>query len=394
MVKDFSEEAQEFIKWQKQLIKITKDKNMEPHHHPSKILMTADTIGGVWTYALELTRALEQTGTQVAMATMGGRLSDEQREEVAKISNLTVYESDYKLEWMDNPWQDVEKAGEWLLQLRDEIQPDIIHLNGMVHGSLDWGKPVVVVVHSCVLSWWKAVKDEEAPKEWDTYKELVKKGLQAADTVIAPTQAMLHQAEELYGPFKRSSVIYNGRAQHNFQFGRKEPFVFSLGRVWDEAKNISMLAHIASDLQWPVYIAGDDKHPATGKTIELENVHFLGKLTNKEVSDWLSRASIYALPAKYEPFGLTILEAAMSGCALVVGKTESQAEIWGNAAKYADPNSADELRDTVNNLIEDEFSRNIMSCRSVKRSHNYTADQMAQDYNHVYRQLLSTSVTV
>jgi glycosyltransferase involved in cell wall biosynthesis len=367
---------------------------MELHHYPSKILMTADTVGGVWTYSLELARALEQAGTQVAVAVMGGRMTEEQQAEAATISNLTVYESDYKLEWMDNPWNDIEKAGEWLLQLRDEVQPDIIHLNGMAHAALDWGKPVVVVVHSCVLSWWKAVKEADAPKEWNKYKELVTKGLQAADVVVAPTQAMMHQAEELYGPFKKSSVIYNGRGQHHFQFGRKEPFVFSMGRVWDEAKNISMLAHIASELKWPVYIAGDDKHPATGKTIELENVHFLGKLTNKEVSDWLSRASIYALPAKYEPFGLTILEAAMSGCALVVGKTESQAEIWGNAAKYTDPNNADELRDTINSLIDDEFCRNIMACRAVKRSHGYTADQMAQDYTHIYRQLVNTPVAV
>jgi glycosyltransferase involved in cell wall biosynthesis len=187
--------------------------------------------------------------------------------------------------------------------------------------------------------------------------------------------------------------VYNGRGQHHFQFGRKEPFVFSMGRVWDEAKNISMLAHIASELQWPVYIAGEEKHPDTGKQVELENVHFLGHLTNKEVSDWLSRASIYALPAKYEPFGLTVLEAAMSGCALVVGKTESQAEIWGNAARYVDPQNADELRDTISNLINDEFCRNIMACRAVKRSHGYTSDQMAQDYGYLYGQLIKSPVT-
>ena len=355
---------------------------------PSKILMTADTVGGVWTYALELIKSLEPFGTQVALATMGAPLSQDQRNEIKDISNLTLYESSYKLEWMDNPWEDVVDAGEWLLKLNEEIQPDLVHLNGMAHGNLDWGRPVVVVVHSCVLSWWKAVKDEEAPIAWNKYKEMVQEGLQAADMVVAPTQAMMRQAELYYGPFKRSTVIYNGLEQQAFQFGKKEPFVFSMGRVWDEAKNISMLAHIASDLQWPVYIAGDDKHPATGELIELENVHFLGRLTEKEASDWLARASVYVLPARYEPFGLSILEAAMSGCALVVGKTESLAEVWGNAAKYVSPDDADELLDTVSTLIEDEFTRNIMACRSVKRSHGYTSNHMAEDYNYVYRQLL------
>ncbi|MCX2739887.1 glycosyltransferase [Pontibacter anaerobius] len=363
-------------------------------HHPSRILMTADTVGGVWTYALELIRALAPFKTQVALATMGAPLSEEQRQQADEIDNLTLYESEYKLEWMDAPWDDVEETGKWLLKLKEEVHPDLVHLNGMVHGALDFGVPTVVVVHSCVLSWWRAVKDEEAPQEWAKYKEMVTKGLQNANIVVAPTQAMLHQAETLYGPFQNSSVVYNGRGQHTFQFGKKEPFVFSMGRVWDEAKNISTLAHIASDLQWPVYIAGDARHPANGKEVQLENVHFLGQLTEKEVSDWLSRASIYALPAKYEPFGLTILEAAMSGCALVVGKTDSQAEIWGNAAKYVNPNDADELRDTINNLIDDEFGRNIMACRAVKRSHGYTADPMGQDYDHVYRQLLKQTVIV
>ena len=356
--------------------------------------MTADTVGGVWNYAIELVGALAPFGTQVVLATMGAPLSEDQRRQAEELNNLTVHESTYKLEWMENPWEDVREAGRWLLKLKDEVQPDLVHLNGLVHGALEWGVPVVVVVHSCVRSWWRAVKGGEAPKEWDTYKEMVTRGLQAADMVIAPTQAMMNQAESLYGPFRARTVIYNGRGQDSFRFGKKEPFVFSMGRVWDEAKNISMLAHIASDLDWPVYIAGDDRHPATGQSVDLENVHFLGQLSEKEVADWLSRASIYALPARYEPFGLTMLEAAMSGCALVVGKTESQAEIWGNAARYVDPNSADELRDTINLLIKDEFVRNIMGCRAVKRSHGYTADPMGQDYDHVYRQLLRQTAAV
>ncbi len=363
-------------------------------HHLSRILMTTDTVGGVWNYSLELVRALAPFGTHFDLATMGAPLSDEQRSQAQELHNLTLHESTYKLEWMENPWQDVAAAGKWLLELKEEVQPDLVHLNSMAHGALAWGVPVVVVVHSCVLSWWRAVKGEEAPHAWDKYKEMVTNGLQAADMVLAPTQAMMNQAEALYGPFAASMVIYNGRAQNNYQFGKKEPFIFSMGRVWDEAKNISMLAHIASDLSWPVYIAGDERHPATGKSIDLENVHFLGQLSEKEVADWLSRASIYALPAKYEPFGLTMLEAAMSGCALVVGKTDSQAEIWGNAARYVDPNSADELRDTLQTLIKDEFVRNVMGCRAVKRSHGYTADPMGQDYDHVYRQLMQLSVPV
>ena len=38
---------------------------------PRRILMTADTIGGVWSYALELAQGLARHGVEVALATMG-----------------------------------------------------------------------------------------------------------------------------------------------------------------------------------------------------------------------------------------------------------------------------------------------------------------------------------
>src|SRR5215207_31233 len=79
---------------------------------PKRILMTADTVGGVWTYALELARSLAPHGVEIELASMGSRLSGEQRTEARSIPNLTVYESSFKLEWMEDPWRDVRAAGE------------------------------------------------------------------------------------------------------------------------------------------------------------------------------------------------------------------------------------------------------------------------------------------
>ncbi|MFN7117439.1 MAG: hypothetical protein ACK4TA_11615 [Saprospiraceae bacterium] len=42
---------------------------------PRTILMTADTLGGVWTYALELAQGLQSFDIQVHLATMGRHLS-------------------------------------------------------------------------------------------------------------------------------------------------------------------------------------------------------------------------------------------------------------------------------------------------------------------------------
>jgi glycogen(starch) synthase len=127
-----------------------------------RVLITADTVGGVWTYAVELAGALDRLGVRVALATMGAPLHEHQRVQLAMLPGVTVYESTYKLEWMQDPWDDVERAGEWLLQLEHECQPDLVHLNQFAFGALPFAAPTLVVAHSCVLSWWQAVKGEPA----------------------------------------------------------------------------------------------------------------------------------------------------------------------------------------------------------------------------------------
>src|SRR5256885_13784914 len=104
-------------------------------HIPQRILMSADTVGGVWTYALELARALASHDVMVTLATMGAPLTAAQSREAAELSNLEIEQSNFKLEWMQNPWEDVWKAGDWLLEIEERVQPDLIHLNGFAHGA-------------------------------------------------------------------------------------------------------------------------------------------------------------------------------------------------------------------------------------------------------------------
>lgn len=347
--------------------------------------MTADTIGGVWTYALELTRALQFFGVEVHLATMGKKLSHSQRREANELPNLVLYESDYALEWMENPWEEVEAAGAWLLTLAQKIQPDLIHLNNYVHGALPWSAPVLMVGHSCVLSWWEAVKKEEAPVHWNTYATLVKNGLQHADAVVSITQTMLTCMDQHYGPFSFSKVIYNAREKNGFIPSAKVPLIFSMGRLWDEAKNMHALQLIAGQLSWSVYVAGEDQGKLQVKTA---NFSLLGMLNMSEVRQWLGRASIYVMPARYEPFGLSILEAALSGCALVLGDIPSLRELWEDAALFADPDDHQALQRQIEILIQRPKLRQKMAASAMQRAEKFSLQQMAVQYMATYRQLL------
>ena len=151
-----------------------------PDRFPARVLMTTDTVGGVWTYSIELARELARKGVEVLLAAMGGPLTADQRAQVRMAHGVSVIPSEYKLEWMQDPWGDVVRSGEWLLRLETEFGPDVIHLNGYCHGALPWRHPVLMVAHSCVLSWWAAVRGTALPREWDRYEQQVRAGLGAA----------------------------------------------------------------------------------------------------------------------------------------------------------------------------------------------------------------------
>jgi len=351
-----------------------------------KILLTADPIGGVWNYALELCGALRPLRVNVALATLGRALTDEQRARVAELRNVTLHESTFRLEWMPEPWDDLARAGEWLLNLERQLRPDVIQLNHLVHADLPWRAPVLTVGHSCVLSWWNAVRGTPIDAQWATYRERVTESLRAAACVVAPTWAMLSALECYYGPLGPTAVIHNARTGRLFKPHRKERLVLSAGRLWDEAKNIATLAAVARRVEARVVVAGEDLGPH-GNRPQTSGLELLGSLQPQTLASWYARASVYALPARYEPFGLTALEAAWSGCALVLGDIDSLRELWGEAACYVAPDDEAGLCDVLNLLLTDDALRGRMAARAMARARQFTPAKLARQYLDLYRQL-------
>lgn len=356
---------------------------------PFSILMTADTMGGVWTYAMDLASELSARGVKIALATMGQRPSETQARRAHAIAGLTLFESDFKLEWMDDPWGDVTRAGSWLLELERRLRPDVVHLNGYCHGALPFRAPALVVGHSCVLSWWEAVKGEPAPARYDRYRDEVARGIRAAARVVAPTRAMLASLERHYLVREPGIVIPNGRPFTDITPTPKELFVFCATRVWDEAKNVAALAKAAEGLPFPVLVAGDTKTPGGLSEVKLDSVKLLGDVSHCDVMAWMARAAIFALPALYEPFGLAALEAAGAGAALVLGDIPSLREIWGDAAVLVPPRDAAALQNALHELGGDERRRREFARRARARSIALTSCRMADQYVQIYDDLVA-----
>jgi glycogen synthase len=332
-----------------------------------KLLMTADTVGGVWTYALTLADALAEDGVEVVLAAMGAPLRADQRAELRRSAVRRAYAWDYALEWMDEPWRDVERAGDWLLGIAAEVQPDVVHVNGYAHAALPWGVPVVVVGHSDVLSWHQAVHGRSAGAEWARYRRTVAAGLDAADLLVAPTRAMLDELIRLYDPGCPRLVIPNG-SNRRFPNLPKDRLVATAGRAWDAAKNVQAVERSAARLPWQVVVAR-------------------GGVAREHVDRLYARAAIFTEPARYEPFGLAALEAAQAGCALVLGDIASLREVWADSALYVPPDDEDALVRTLTALIRDSGRRADYAARARRRALAYTPELMACRYLDAYERV-------
>lgn len=347
------------------------------------VLMTADTVGGVWTYALELCAALAPLDVRVTLATMGAPIRGDQARAAAALPNVALEPSAFALEWMPSPWRDVDAAGDWLRALAARTRPDVVHVNGYAHAALPFGAPVICVAHSCVLTWCRAVRGHDAGPEWDAYRRRVADGLRAATTVVAPTRAILRAILAAHGVEADGRVIPNGRT---FAVAprTKQEFVLAAGRLWDEAKGLAELAACADRVPWPIRVAGPTTAPAGIAAVPAAGVELLGELAPDVLAGWMSRAAIYALPARYEPFGLSLLEAALAGCAIVTGELDTLREVWGDAVAYVPPGDPAALAFVLTQLARDPLRRGALAASARARAKKYTPAAMAAAYRAVY----------
>jgi glycogen synthase len=353
----------------------------------TRVLLTSDTVGGVWTYSIELAGALAEQGVEVVLACLGSLPRPDQIAEATAIDGLALHALECRLPWMDDPWNDIAAAGDWLLALERDTGPDLVHLSEPVFGSLPWEAPTVAVGHSCVLSWWEAVMGDPAPPEWEPYRAAMRQGFAGAGAVVAPSRWMVQALRRFYG-VRGGRSIPNGRTAARFEPGQKEAFVLTATRVWDPAKNALALDRAAAGLPWPVYAAGEPRPPGHDAGVSCDHLRTLGRLSAREVAAWLSRAAIFALPARYEPFGLSVLEAALAGSALVLGDIPSLRETWDGVAVFVDPDDHVTLRLALEAMIRDPGLRQTLAMRARRRALEFSARRMALAYLELYRGLL------
>lgn len=364
------------------------------------VLITSDTLNGIWTYTRELVSGLIARGVRITLVSFGDIPMPEQTAWMEPLHGLEYHPTAFRLDWMHEGEQDFHDASAYLCSLVGEIKPDVFHSNHLGYGALPVSIPRVVVAHGDLITWWKAVHGRE-PKDgawFRWYRGTIAEGIAGASAVVTPSEWMLNTIRSVYSAGHQEKVIHHGRNPVLFNpYVSKEDSVLAVGRLLDPAKQVNLITEQTHPV--PVCIVGSDAAEQLSEVSVRTDVRFSdgntgiaikGPQSESQLRALYSRAAIYAGTARYEPSGMSILEAALSRCALILNDIPSLREIWGPAAVYFRTNDADSLAEAVRILSSDVQMRRNFAHRAFQRAREcFNAHRMTDNYIQLYRSVLS-----
>ena len=355
-----------------------------------RILLTTDTLGGIWTFTKELTTELLQRGHAVALVSFGNQPSHEQHawcaaQSLAHGPSFQFTASNIPLEWMEKNEFVFKQGAGVLLHVARQFRPDLLHSNQFCFGALAVDIPKLVTAHSDVLSWAAACRPRglERSRWLRQYASLVMQGLHSCDAVASPTRWMALELAHHYNDLPPSYVIRHGRSLDPPENRMRTLQAVTVGALRDEAKNIEMLRTVNSPIR--IYVAGERQRGGSIAPRQIGRCVLLGALPQSSLVTLLSRSSLYIATSIYEPFGMAPLEAALCGCAVVANDIPSLREVWGDGALYF--NGPRSLSMLLHQLNRDEQLLAQARQRSFAKANEMTVQRMADGYEALYRAL-------
>lgn len=351
-----------------------------------RLLMTADAVGGVWQYATGLAAELVSAGWSVDLALLGPAPSAVHRETAAD-AGITLIDTGLPLDWLAAGTREVIAAADELARLAHDRSVDLVQLNQPALAVAAFAVPVVAVAHSCVASWWETVEGGALPTDLAWQAELTARGLMRADAVVCPTRAYAETVQRLYALATPPLAIHNGRAMPQAS-GSMHDFAFTAGRLWDRGKNVATLDRAAARLGIPFKAAGATCGPH-GEQVQPEHLHLLGQVGDAVIAGCLSARPVFASAALYEPFGLAVLEAALSGCPLVLSDIPTFRELWEGVATFVPADDGDGFAIAIEELAGDVPLRTARGNLARRRALTYSPDRQHRAMSALYDRLLS-----
>lgn len=346
-------------------------------------LITLDAVGGVWRYAIDVARGLESRGVACLLVGFGPEPDAAQRAEYGRSELVWTHEP---LDWTVSEGAALDRGTDLLASLARDWHADILHLNLPSQASgLSDHAPVLVASHSCVPTWWRAVHGTDLPSVWAWQTQRNQAGFERANAVIVPSRSHAAALNAVYNRLPPLHVIHNATAVEPAD-AAKERLVLSVGRWWDPGKNGAVLDEAAAAIPWPVLLAGPLDGP-NGQHATFHNVRTPGVLPHKDILALMRRSAIFAAPSRYEPFGLAVVEAAISGAALVLADIPTFRELWIGAALFVSPDDSGGWSRAITELAEDAILRLRLSAEAKARARRFNLSRQSAQLYALYSKL-------
>ena len=353
------------------------------------ILLTTDAVGGIWTYTMTLAAGLSRQGVSSLVAVMGPSPTRGQEDELSAISGVSAVDTGRPLDWTAPDAASLEDAAACVLRLARSAGVRSVHLHSpALAAAANFDRPVVAVAHSCVGTWWEAVRGGPLPPELSWRAQATRAGLLKATQCVAPSRSHADATSRIYGI--RPRVIHNGAEWAPVRAKPRRRLALAAGRLWDPAKNIALLDQVAARIDLPVLAAGPADGPH-GEQVQASHLHLLGNLSAAALREQMADASVFLAPSQYEPFGLVALEAAQQGTPLLLSDIPVFRELWDGAAAFADPFDPDAWVAELDRLLDAPDESRSLGERAACRARSYSGETMTDLTVRLHRALTLAS---
>jgi glycosyltransferase involved in cell wall biosynthesis len=227
-------------------------------------------------------------------------------------------------------------------------------------------------------------------------KPFWKRIVQNAEKVVAPSN---HLKEMILDNVKADNlaVIPNGLDVKSFEFDlqRKEKKILLVSRLF-EFKGFQYFidAIVNFNIDYEINIVGEGPYKENliqqAKSKNL-NINFMGWLDSNSTKfkELYEKSAIFVFPSSAESFGMVLLEAMASGCAIITTNSSGCAEVVGDAALLVSPNNSEDIRNALLKLINDEKLRHELGFKARRRLENeFTWDKIANQYVDTYNDVV------
>ena len=116
-----------------------------------------------------------------------------------------------------------------------------------------------------------------------------------------------------------------------------------------------------------------------------DSAHFLGFVDASDLEGLYAAANLFVLPSHNEGFGLPVLEAMARGVPVACSSVSALPEVGGDAARYFDPESPEQIGAVIAELLSDEHARHEMAKAGRRRAAQMTWAKTAEATLESYR---------